>query len=190
MLRPNDPKGPDGNADPMTISPRRRNPRLETHDYASTGAYFVTICTHGRTHLLGEIVDGVLRETPLAHVVRARWAEIPAHFPAVAPDALAVMPNHVHGLLWIAASASACGPSLGEVVRGFKAAVTRSSREEGQELSGLIWQRGYHDHVVRSEPDLERVREYVENNPLRWHLDRENAARSGEDDVERDLFRV
>jgi len=187
MLRP---IGPDGNADPMTISPRRRNLRLETHDYAATGAYFVTICTHGRAHLFGEIVDGALRESPIAGTVRAIWAEIPAHFPAAALDAFAIMPNHVHGLLWIAGSDGRGWAMLGDIVRGFKAAVTRSAREQSGGLEGPIWQRGYHDHVVRSEPDLARIREYVGTNPLRWHLDHENAARSGQDEAERDLFRV
>jgi len=51
-----------------------------------------------------------------------------------------------------------------------------------------LWQRGYFDHVVRDDRDLERIREYIATNPLRWALDRENPQRTGSSPAEGELF--
>jgi hypothetical protein len=70
-------------------------------------------------------------------------------------------------------------------VGAFKAAVTRLGRERGLLVSGTpLWQRGYWEHVVRSPLDLDRIRDYVETNPARRELDRENVTRTGRDDFD------
>jgi putative transposase len=45
----------------------------------------------------------------------------------------------------------------------------------------VVWQRNYYEHVIRDEPSLNRIREFIINNPLSWELDRENPERTGED---------
>jgi hypothetical protein len=70
-------------------------------DYASSAAYFVTICTRGRVHALGQVVDGEMILSPLGHAAAACWEAIPEHFPFIAPDAFIVMPDHVHGIIVI-----------------------------------------------------------------------------------------
>jgi REP element-mobilizing transposase RayT len=79
----------------------RRSIRLDGHDYTSPGAYFVTICTHGRMPLFGEVVDGEMRFTSYGRVADTNWARLPRHFPHVALGAWVVMPNHVHGIIVI-----------------------------------------------------------------------------------------
>jgi len=74
-------------------------------------------------------------------------------------------------------------PTLGMVVRSFKALATRKIRLSGKEQFG--WQRNYYEHVIRNEDSLKYIREYIINNPLRWELDRENPYRKGEDDFYR-----
>jgi putative transposase len=37
-----------------------------------------------------------------------------------------------------------------------------------------LWQRNYYEHVVRNDDDLNEIREYIINNPLKWELDKEN----------------
>ena len=59
--------------------------------------------------------------------------------------------------------------------------VNRLLKRSGQPL----WQRNYYEHVIRSEESLNRIREYIATNPLRWELDRENQARTGEDEFDR-----
>ncbi|MBS1903633.1 MAG: transposase [Bacteroidetes bacterium] len=80
---------------------RAESIRLEHWDYSTSALYFVTICTKDKAHTLGEIVDGVFAPTKAGEYVKARWSDIPAHFPFVTLDAFVVMPNHVHGIIHI-----------------------------------------------------------------------------------------
>ncbi len=81
----------------------RRSIRLKGYDYAHPGAYFITICTHDRACLFGEIADGEMILNEAGRIVEKCWREIPMHFPHVALDEFVVMPNHVHGILFIIA---------------------------------------------------------------------------------------
>ncbi|MCC7018314.1 MAG: hypothetical protein IT332_01080 [Ardenticatenales bacterium] len=77
----------------------RRSIRLKGYDYTAAGAYFVTIVSHSRRCLFGEVVDGVMHRNPVGEIVAACWAAIPRHFGHIALDEWVVMPNHVHGIL-------------------------------------------------------------------------------------------
>ncbi len=79
----------------------RRSIRLKGYDYTQPGAYFITLCVHERAHLFGAVVDGEMQLNDAGRVVEQCWRDISAHFPHVALDAFVVMPNHVHGVLWI-----------------------------------------------------------------------------------------
>lgn len=78
---------------------RRQSIRLKGYDYRTPGSYVVTICVQHRACLLGEIVDGVMHESPAGAMVRAVWDELPWAYPGVEIDAFVVMPNHVHGIV-------------------------------------------------------------------------------------------
>ncbi|RMF23817.1 MAG: transposase, partial [Bacteroidetes bacterium] len=79
----------------------RRSIRLKGYDYTQPGAYFITICTHRRAPLFGRVVDGAMVLNEYGEAAQACWDEIPTHFPHVELDAYVVMPNHIHGILWI-----------------------------------------------------------------------------------------
>jgi hypothetical protein len=114
-------------------------------------------------------------------------------------DAFVLMPNHVHGILVLigaglalpvegAASSAPTGTesiTVGNVLRAFKSitaiAVNRLSSRSGKPF----WQRNYYEHVIRNEESLNRIREYIATNPLRWELDRENPRCKGEDEFDR-----
>lgn len=88
----------------------RRSIRLPGYDYAQTGAYFITVCTHARQPILGKIADGVMYPNRLGIIVWACWRDLPRHYPHVVLDAFVVMPNHVHGiivLVWVGAGSLA-----------------------------------------------------------------------------------
>ena len=169
----------------------RRSIRLQGYDYAQAGAYFVTVVTHGRECLFGEVVGGDMRLNNAGRVVEQCWRDIPRHFMHVALDAFVVMPNHVHGIVVITDSVGAknfsplpdgvaasqtpfLSPSrtIGSIIRGFKIGVTKWLRLNMN--IPTIWQRNYHEHIIRDEDDLCRIREYIVNNPLQWEVDREN----------------
>ena len=80
----------------------RRSLRLQAHDYAERGAYFVTICTKNRACLLGDITNGEMRLNDFGRLAKAAWEEIPLHFPDIELDTFVAMPNHIHGVIVIA----------------------------------------------------------------------------------------
>lgn len=183
----------------MNQQHHRRSIRLKGYDYSRSGAYFVTICTHERSCLFGVVVGGDMRLNDAGRIAEQCWRDIPAHFPHVQLDAFVIMPNHVHGVLWIVdnvgaknlspvgaenvpivggknfsplqQSSSPCGTSktIGSVVRGFKIGVTKWFRQNTFICN--VWQRNY---VVRNNDQLNRIREYIVNNPKQWEMDQEN----------------
>lgn len=92
-------------------------------------------------------------------------------------DVFVVMPNHVHIIVFLVGAAflqpdAGKTPALGKIITGYKAGVTRKCRQrEILDVSASIWQRGYHDHIIRDEADLNRIREYVAYNPSQWDED-------------------
>ena len=173
----------------------RRSIRLSGFDYAQPGAYFVTICTHDRRPLLGDVVDGEVRLSRLGQAVRQCWNEIPDHFPHVQQDAFIVMPNHFHGLCAIDVSrmgGTACraphtttrerfgapvSGSLPTIVRSFKSASTRRINKIRDTPGALVWQRNYYEHVIRGDDELNLARQYVLDNPAKWSEDVDNPAK-------------
>lgn len=156
---------------------QRRSPRLAGYDYSQAGAYFVTFCTHERQHLFGEVIDGMIQLTPAGAIAWRCWDEIPVHFPTVEIDHVVVMPNHVHGIIVIQSTPPApdsktpAPPSLNTVIGLYKSTVTKFIRREDDPSIAQVWQRSYHDHVIRTEEELARIRDYINTNPQRWHED-------------------
>ena len=156
--------------EPENRYPIRKNLRLSGFDYTQPGMYFVTICTWDRRCCFGDVIDGRMVHSPLGEMISDMWRRTPQRHDAVSSDEFVVMPNHLHGLLLFGTSA----PSLSSVVGAFKSLTMMAARKEGLLAPGKLWQRGFYDHVVRDEEALSGVREYIQNNPLKWHLDREN----------------
>jgi len=162
--------------------PNRHTIRMPGYDYASPGAYFVTICMHDRLHLLGEIHDGSVRMTPAGEMVNRWWAELAQKFPVVALDAHVIMPNHFHGILHIQgvdAKEPANATNLGGIVGWFKTMTTneyiRGVKQCGwSAFDKYFWQRNYWEHVIRSASSLKCIRRYIELNPRHWADDIEN----------------
>ena len=172
---------------------RRRSIRLRDYDYGQKGAYFVTVCTHNREIIFGDIVDSQMQLNDAGRFVEQRWLDIPNHFPHAELDAFVVMPNHLHGIILITDTVGANNHSplqdvvlavqppfrspsrtIGSIIRGFKIGVGKWFRSN-MGIS-VVWQRNYYDHVIRNNESLNLIREYIENNPAQWALDRENPA--------------
>ncbi len=241
----------------------RRSIRLKGYDYTRPGAYFITMCTHQRAHLFGEVVNGVMHLNALGEIVRAEWfrsADIRREI-VLYPDEFVIMPNHIHGIVWIVnvdddgddPASGATGPqhhhrdsnrfrggatgtqhhdrdsnrfrggatgtqhhdrdsnrfrggatgrsplpnasttpnapttpgapgeypprgpaprSLGAFVAGFKSAATRAINAHRHTPGARVWQRNYHDRIIRNDAMLRAIRQYIRNNPKRWHEDR------------------
>jgi len=183
----------------MTYDPtkhHRRSIRLRGYDYRQAGAYFVTICSQNRECMFGQVVEGQMILNAPGHMVELVWRELPQHYPGIEVDAFVVMPNHVHGIIiLVGAGPRACPDksgqpqgvtptttmSLPDVVHRFKSLTTARYRrgvlqDSWPAFPGRLWQRNYHEHVVRSEEELNRIQQYVIDNPLHWEEDPENPA--------------
>lgn len=156
--------------------PQRRPLRAPAYDYTASGAYFITIVTLDRAYFFGTIADDVFFPTPAGDAVSRVWQDLTSRFPTIEVDHFVVMPNHVHGLLWITDAPAPQQVSLGTIVGAFK---SLAAREVNLMLkrTGSLWQRNYYERVVRSEAELNAIRRYIDENPLRWALDAENPER-------------
>lgn len=180
----------------------RRSIRLKGHDYAGGGLYFVTLCTHNRQQLFGRMEYGKVQLTEAGLTVEKCWRAIPEHFPGVEPKELAVMPDHVHGLIRMVRAEEAavgavrakdfspipspipspaqgrpCGTSqtLGSVVRGFKVGVTKWVRENTDVQD--VWHRNYYEMIVRDAEAEKKITQYIRMNPWRCVMDFGNGLR-------------
>jgi len=111
--------------DPKTYT-RRNSNRLPSYDYRSSGAYFITICTEKRQRVL---------EIPLIRTaLLEKWQQLPQRFPSVRLDEFVIMPDHVHGILWLDGTVKGA-PTLGGVIGAFKAWVTIAWRNYHREAN-------------------------------------------------------
>lgn len=155
--------------------PRRKQIRLQNYDYSTPGAYFVTICTHERRCILSEIAVGAAISrppevwlTPYGEIVDLAIRNIPSAYPNVSVDHSVIMPNHVHLILRIHPVESGrmiSAPTLSTIVGQMK-------RWASKQANTALWQKSYHEHVIRSEDDYLQIWEYIENNPAKWAEDR------------------
>ncbi len=162
----------------------RRSIRLPNYDYTHPGEYFVTICTHQRQCLFGDITHGTLQLTPAGEQVKALWLRLPLHFFNLQLDEFVVMPNHIHGILQLADQPTSQNPttqiqepvgtqsgSIGAIIQNFKSVSSRRLRRYGDLAGKPIWQRNYYEHIVRNPEDLARIQTYIQTNPLSWQDD-------------------
>ena len=158
--------------------PKRKQVRLPEYDYSSPGAYFVTICTEGRKSFLSRVAVGeglappAVTLTPIGQIVEKQLLSLPERFPSVEIEKYVIMPNHLHILLSLHDDSGGASPSptLFDVIRVFKSLSTRLSKE----LRGdsLLFQRSYHEHVIRGAADYRQFWEYIDTNPAKWAEDR------------------
>ena len=156
----------------------RKHVRLSGYDYSTPGAYFVTTCTDHMRCLFGEISNGTALLNDCGIIARECWEEIPQHFIGTEIDIFQVMPNHVHGVLLL----SEHRHKLGNIVGPYKAAVTRRIRSLPGFSKVRVWEISFHEHIIRKQDSLERVREYIVNNPMKWELDRYHPSREDAED--------
>ena len=195
----------------MNTLPQRRSIRLRHYDYSQAGFYFVTICTHEKQALFGEIIGREMCLNRAGIIAQSEWHKTGLMREKIILHDFVVMPNHVHGIIEIVNSndttsanypnvgahcvrphsdnihdddnsvyypnsviggRTQCAPTLGFVIRGYKAAVTKQIHLLQSVTGQKIWQRNYHEHVIRNEASYLKIAEYVQTNPLKWHDDR------------------
>lgn len=110
---------------------RRKQLRLKAFDYKTSGAYFITVCVMDKLALLAEIQNQEVSLSSAGEIVNQTWLSLPEHYGGIELDEFVVMPNHIHGLIWI----RNWEVDKDEVGAGFKPAPTRHGLSE--------WVRGF-----------------------------------------------
>ena len=186
---------------PKPATQNRRSRRLKGYDYSSPGVYFVTIVTHARECLFGDVINGGMQLNEFGEIVRSEWQRTEQIRQNVKLDNLIIMPNHLHGIIFIyeplvgadgcppyntdgtplsASGTHSCAPlrrkpkSLGSIIAGFKSAGTAKINQQRGTPGAPVWQRNYYDRIIRDDGELDRARQYILDNPIKWELDREN----------------
>jgi REP element-mobilizing transposase RayT len=178
----------------------RRSIRLKNYDYASPGAYFVTIVTHRRQCLFGNVMDGQMRLNEFGEIVRDEWLKTETIRPRVQLDEYVIMPNHVHGIIiinddnrrgtlqraptimqrvptimqrtpTIEQFGKPTSDSIPTIIRLLKSATTKRINEYRNTPAVPVWQRNYYEHIIRNETELQQIRQYIANNPINWEND-------------------
>ncbi len=159
--------------------PKRKQMRLKYYDYSQNGYYFVTICTKDKKHLFGEIVGATLcgRPNNPDKMIEKWLLETENKFKDVKIPIYVIMPNHIHFV--IAKTGDHTGSPLQDIVGWFKTMTTNEYFKNIKEKLYLptntkLWQRGYYEHVIRNEEDYENICKYIEENPLKWEIDKYN----------------
>ena len=181
------------------MQPKRKSQRKQDYDYSQPGYYAVTICTQNRSCLFGVIDDGDMLLNDAGRMIHETWYQIPDHYPGIELDVMQIMPNHLHGIIVVCevgtdpcvcpnpgtengqtqgSVPTGCLP-LSDVIKQFKTLTTRRyiegvNNHEWHSFSGKLWQRSYHDRIIRNEMELNKIRSYIGNNPREWDTDENN----------------
>ena len=160
---------------------RRRSIRLRDFDYASEGAYFITICAR--------LKKPYFKIYPkLRNIISEEWEFLSERFPDVTTDAFVIMPNHINGIIVKSVGATLVvaqeragtspAPTIGNIVGAFKSLCVKKWLQHNKQNHAtpveLFWQRNYYEHIIRDEDELNLVREYIVANPLQWVWDKYN----------------
>lgn len=200
----------------------RKSIRLQKHNYAAPGIYFVTICTQNRKCLFGEIMHGRLELNDRGNMVQKTWHEIPKYYSNIDIDVCQIMPNHIHGIIIVKSTNHLLAPvganprvrpnteisqnvktpyqkrlaqdtgqtqgsaptvtgkisGLPDIIKRFKSLTTKQyidgiKRCNWPPFDKRLWQRNYHEHIIRNNDELNKIRIYIKKNPTNWQDDQD-----------------
>jgi len=176
---------------------QRKSLRLPNYDYSQPGAYFITTCSYKHLAIFGKVVKDNVILSPAGFIVRDAWHDLPNHYLNIRLDSFNVMPTHIHGIIIITVSSTTNHVGAGlrpaptdptqinhtltttrhglpEIIRALKSFSARRINQLRGIPGATVWQRGYYEHIIRNERQLNRLRNYIETNPLRCETDAEN----------------
>ncbi len=179
----------------------RRSIRLKGYDYSQAGAYFITICTKDRQCLFGKITNGEMILNHYGKIANDEWEKLPHRFPNFELDVFQVMPNHMHGIVvlnepvgaglapahlatsYINGATARVAPTktVGDIVGAYKSLAANECLKifklewagaSPAPTMGKLWQRNYHEHIIKNEQSYQTISNYIINNPANWASDK------------------
>lgn len=157
--------------------PKRKSPRIKGYDYSTPGKYFITICTKGKLHMLGSIVGGGNFEAPKIILSEyGRYVDkyinlMNNKYSHINVDKYVVMPNHIHLILNITDIESGASGTAAPYNNEISKFVSLFKRYCNRDCNENIWQRSFHDHIIRGEEDYKKIWEYIDTNVVKWKTD-------------------
>ncbi len=177
----------------------RRSIRLKGYNYSQPGDYFVTICTENHKCIFGDIRNGKMELIKYGKLINEYCLITENHFQNVQFDTYVIMPNHFHVIIKIKPPVSTVcpdttvypdttirargprpygcdggtypAPTLGQIVGFFKYGVTKQINHIRNTPGMKLWQRNYYEYIIRDENEMDCIRKYIRNNPLKWETD-------------------
>ena len=166
----------------MNELPKRKPIRIENYDYSTPGAYFITVYTANREKIFWSDRRGELcspANVPLSDIgiiVDNEIKKLNSVYDAVRVDKYCIMPDHIHFILSIDTDENertcrgelrspACAPTISRVIKQFKGSITK-------QVGRPIWQKSFYDLGIRNQQDSDEIWQYIENNPLKYALNR------------------
>ena len=158
--------------------PERKQTRLQNYDYSSGGAYFITVCTEGRAQILSKIVGGDVPDAPInvvllpfGKIIDKYIKQFNDFYEHIIIDKYVIMPNHVHLIILVENGASGTSPPTKQhsVISQF---ISTLKRFVNKEIGYNIFQRSFHDHVIRDQDDYLKIWNYIDENPAKWQEDK------------------
>ena len=148
----------------------RKPTRLKGYDYSTPSAYFVTVCTKDKRCVLSDIVGEGLcalpvnKLTTIGNEVERCIEYIGENYPGVRIDKYVIMPNHIHMIIVLDNAGGHGNPPLQNIIGQLKSYTTNKYGKP-------LWQRSFHDHIIRGEKDYLKIWEYIDTNVLKWKTD-------------------
>lgn len=153
----------------MNTNHRNRKPtRLRGFDYAQRRAYFVTVCTQERCEILAKISRGGALLLPIGEIVEQEIYGLQLRYDVVV-EKYVIMPNHIHMILFLRGNQPA--KTLSDVLCTLKSITTKRANQIDGYIGRQIWQRSFHDHIIRDEEDYSKIWQYIDENPVKWSID-------------------
>jgi len=149
----------------------RKKLRLEWFDYSYAWYYFVTICTKGRIDYFWSIEDNRSEPNDYWNIAKDCWEKIIEHYHGIELDEFIVMPNHIHGIIIV--GNEYFRSDISNIIKWFKIWVTKEIRQNYGDYE-FAWQKSFHDVIIRNQEQLDKTREYIKLNPVKWEEDINN----------------
>ena len=163
----------------MCNLPQRKSSRLKEYDYSNSAYYFITICIHDKEYYFGNVHKEKMILNQYGIIAEECWKDLPSHYSNCELDYYVIMPNHVHGILVIdnynydkATLPQSKIHGITEIIRGYKTFSSKIINLLPDQEKAFRWQKSYYDRIIRNEKELHQIRKYIEQNPLRWDIEK------------------
>jgi REP element-mobilizing transposase RayT len=152
--------------------PVRKRTRLKEYDYSNNAYYFITICVNDKSEVFGKVENNSVILNDYGLIIEKNLLYLMERFKSVEIDYYVIMPNHFHVIIILDNENDESKISISNIIGAFKSITAIELHKMG--LTDFKWQRSFYDRIIRDEKELFNIRQYIEQNPLRWELEKED----------------